>query len=204
MAAPLPIPLALVHRPVSAGLVVPYVSVRRDDGVHILGVVDAVRKTECLVRALCQICGHRLEKPMVFLLRERDLTALLPGMVVARSWEPAMHPVCAAYSIQQCPMLAGRMEHHRSTPHPINADPQRPVRLHAADTSVRLGKPAESWVEVWIDSYTLDRDGGEKGVSARLSGPARRVRALAEHPLRRAAQPISDQIRAVHAIRGQS
>lgn len=136
-----PVPVYLAHLPTVAGLVVPYLTPRSVDGRFLFGVVDPRRLAFCLARYLCQVCGRRLERPVVLLLRERDLARRCVS-------EPATHPVCAAYTIGACPMVAGLMDHYRSTP----------VRLggqlaHAADTAARLGQPAEVWYAVWLDGY---------------------------------------------------
>jgi hypothetical protein len=136
-----PVPAYLAHRPTVGGLVVPWVTPRAADGRFLFGVIDPQRLAHCLTGHLCQVCGRRLERPVVLLLRERDLVRQCVS-------EPACHPVCAAYTARACPMVAGRMEHYRSAP----------VRLgeqmtHAPDTAARLGQPAEVWYAVWLDGY---------------------------------------------------
>lgn len=136
-----PVPVYLTHRPTIAGLVVPYVTAQAADGRFLFGAIDPRRLIHCLAGFRCQVCGRRLERPVVLLMRRRDLTRQCVS-------EPACHPVCAAYTTRACPMVAGRMGHYRSTP----------VRLaeqmtHAADTAARLGQPAEVWYAVWLDGY---------------------------------------------------
>jgi hypothetical protein len=136
-----PVPAYLAHRPTVGGLVVPYVTPRAADGRFLFGVIDPQRLASCLTGYLCQVCGRRLERPVVLLMRRRDLARQCVS-------EPACHPVCAAYTTRACPMVAGRMEHYRSAP----------VRLgeqmtHAPDTAARLGQPAEVWYAVWLDGY---------------------------------------------------
>lgn len=136
-----PVPAYLAHRPTLAGLVVPYITAQSADGRFLFGAIDPRRLIDCLTGYRCQVCGRRLERPVVLLMRQRDLTRQCVS-------EPACHPVCAAYTAKACPMVAGRMDHYRATPVHLGEE-----LAHAPDTAVRLGKPAEVWYAVWLDGY---------------------------------------------------
>jgi len=162
-----PVPVRLAHRPTVAGLVVPYVTPQAADGRFLFGVLDPRRLAHCLTNYLCQVCGTRLERPLVLLMRRRDL----PRRCVS---EPALHPVCAAYTIRACPMVAGRMNHYRSTPASLGQH-----LAPAADTAARLGQPAEVWYAVWLDGYhtIIDQINGLPAASFAGTRP-RRIRRI--------------------------
>jgi hypothetical protein len=142
-----PVPVQLAHRPVVAGLVVPYVTPQAGDGRWLFGVIDQQRLWQCLTHRWCQICGRPLDRPLVLLLRETDLTR-------QRISEPGCHPVCAAYTMRACPMVAGRTGRYRSTP--VRLDQHM---VPASDAPARLGAPAEVWYAVWLDHYDVIIDG---------------------------------------------
>jgi hypothetical protein len=159
------IPVWLAHMPTSGGLVIPWITPRAEDGRHLLGAVDRDRITRALREWLCGVCGKPLERPMVLLMRLSDLPR--QGTV-----EPALHPQCAAYTIAACPMVAGRRDHHRSTP--IRLDQNM---VQASDTPARLGAPAEPWFAIWLSSYRLTSIEGH--LAASYAGSTRfRIRAI--------------------------
>jgi len=90
-----PIPLALAHLPVVAGLAVPWFSPRTGDGRFLFGVLDADRQRTCLTHRRCQICGKGLGRTLVLLARQSDL----PRRCTA---EPPAHPWSAAYTARAC------------------------------------------------------------------------------------------------------
>jgi hypothetical protein len=145
-----PIPLWLAHRPVVAGLAVPWITARGLDGRSLFGGLDPHRQQQAVTEHRCQVCGRRLDWRSVLLLRLSDLPR-------HRTPEPALDPVCAAYTAAACPMVAGRMARHRSTPitlgHGVSS---------AVDQPARLGAPAEPWFAVWLETYTtaIDNDSG--------------------------------------------
>lgn len=160
-----PVPVQLAHRPTLAGLVVPYVTPQAIDGRWLFGVIDQQRLWQCLTRRLCQICGQPLDQPFVLLLRETDLPR-------QRISEPGSHPVCAAYTIRACPMVAGTISRYRSTP--VRLDQHM---LPASDTPARLGTPAEVWYAVWLDHYDVIIDAINGLPAASFAGiQPRRVR----------------------------
>jgi hypothetical protein len=163
-----PIPVQLAHRPVVAGLVVPYLTPRAaDDGRFLFGAIDPRKLAHCLTGRLCQICGLPLGRPMVLQLRQRDL----PRQCVS---EPPSHPVCANYTTQACPMIAGRMDHHRSTLMRLDH-----TMAHAPDAAARLGQPAEVWYAVWLDTYRPIIDPINGMPAASYAGiPPRRIRRI--------------------------
>ena len=136
------IPVRLAHRPTIGGLVVPYITPHTDDGRYLFGGVDPHRQWQCLNRRLCSVCGRALiEQPgdrLILLMRLSDLPQ-------QRTSEPALDPVCAAYTQAACPMVAGRLSHYRSTPMRLG-----PGMAPGADQAARLGAPAEPWFAVWL------------------------------------------------------
>ncbi|MEV7628804.1 hypothetical protein [Actinoplanes sp. NPDC089786] len=144
-----PILVRLRHRPQVAGLVVPWITARTQDGRHRFGTVDAVRADQALHRHWCQICGQPLPDRFVFAMRDRDLTRSIAP-------EAPMHPECFHYSITACPMLAGRMDHYRASGH---ADVFAGTGIVLGDPAGRRpGQAAEPWNAVWAHDYTLITD----------------------------------------------
>lgn len=137
------IPLWLAHLPTVGGLAIPWITPRTEDGRHLFGAVHPDRIERALRGQLCGVCGRLLEHPIVLLMRLSDLPA--QGTV-----EPALHPQCAAYTIEACPMVAGRLSHYRATPMRLD-----PTMAPAADTAARLGASAEPWFSVWLPTYRL-------------------------------------------------
>lgn len=144
----LPIPERLAGRPTVGGLVVPYITLRTSRGWH-LGQVSEKHRLECVRDYRCQICGQRLDADrFVLLVRQSDIQHRY-------SVEPAMHPECAAYSAQACPMVAGRMRHYRATPRDTTTltcpDPDCRCAVLAVDDSEeeRAARDAEPWFSVW-------------------------------------------------------
>nr|MDT0658763.1 hypothetical protein [Micromonospora sp. DSM 115978] len=144
-----PIPVRLGHRPLIAGLAVPWITARTLDGRHRFGTVDADRAAKALHRRWCQICGQQLEDRFVFAMRDRDLTRSIAP-------EAAMHPECSHYSITACPMLAGRMDHYRAKGH---AELFAGIGTVLGDPAGRRGgQAAEPWNAVWARDYTVITD----------------------------------------------
>jgi hypothetical protein len=138
--APL-IPLWLAHRPVLGGLAVPWITARGVDGRYLFGALDTTRHQQAVWQHRCHVCGRRLGERSILLMRLSDLGR-------ESTTEPALDPVCAAYSALACPMIAGRMARYRSTPAPLGHG----VTV-AVDQSARLGAPAEPWFAVWLPRY---------------------------------------------------
>lgn len=135
------IPVWLSHLPVVGGMAVPWITPRTDDGRHLFGALHPSRQRHALLNHGCQVCGRRLDDRLVLLMRLRDLPR-------QRTSEPALHPVCAAYTEAACPMVAGRLARYRSTPLRLGAG-----MAAGPDEPARLGAPAEPWFAVWLTTY---------------------------------------------------
>jgi hypothetical protein len=143
-AEPPPIPVRLADRPTIGGLVVPWVTGRSPDGRYRFGAIDATRHRDAIQNRRCQTCGGRLDRDrIVFAMRDADLRRMV-------SPEAGMHPDCGRYSATACPMLAGRMTHHRR--HPGIAHVAGAEYLGDPDDA-RSGAPAQPWHLVWVDGY---------------------------------------------------
>ncbi|WP_434739342.1 hypothetical protein [Micromonospora sp. SH-82] len=138
--------MSLTRRPVVGGLVVPWITARTPDGRYRFGHVDHRRQVRALQNRLCQTCGNPLDSArMVFAMRDSDLRTFI-------SHEPAMHPVCATYSANGCPMLTGRMSHYRTTL-PAAQLTELGVTSHGDPTGARPAAPAERWNLLWATGY---------------------------------------------------
>jgi hypothetical protein len=139
---PLPeIPMWLADRPIIAGLAVPWITARGIDGRYLFGALDRERQQQAILEHRCQVCGRPLGTRSILLMRLSDL----PRQATS---EPALDPVCAAYSATACPMIAGRMSHYRSTPPTL-----RPDATLVGNQTKRYGAPAEPWFAVWLEHY---------------------------------------------------
>jgi hypothetical protein len=160
-AAP-PIPVRLVDRPTIGGLVVPYITPRTADGRYLFGGVDARRQQRCLTQRRCSVCGRALiEQPddrLILFMRLSDLPH-------RRTSEPALDPVCAAYTQAACPMVAGRLTHYRATAMPLD-----PGMAPSVDQPARLGAPAEPWFAVWLTGYDVQIDPRNRQPAASYDG----------------------------------
>jgi hypothetical protein len=96
-----PIPLRLAHRPVVAGLAVPWITTRSLDGRYLFGALDQSRQRQAIVQHRCQVCSRPLGERSILLMRLSDLSRRFTS-------EPALDPVCAAYSAVACPMIVSR------------------------------------------------------------------------------------------------
>jgi hypothetical protein len=155
------IPLWLARRPVVAGLAVPWITARGLDGRYLFGALDPLRQQQAILDHRCQVCGRPLEHRSILLMRLDDLPR-------KRTSEPALDPVCAAYTAAACPMIAGQMRRYRSTPpalgHGVTAQVSHPARF---------GAPAEPWFAVWLDRYSAVTDDGQPFASYTGTRPLR-------------------------------
>lgn len=151
---PPPIPAHLAHRPSRSGLVVPYVSMTTADGTAHLGQTRSRPVGECIVNRLCQICGRPLDRarPLLFLVTQQNIDEGFTS-------EPALHPECAAYAIQACPMVAGRMptyaKHQADLVGKPCPDPGCDCLGIVATVPGRAGQPAPSWFQAWYRDYAI-------------------------------------------------
>ncbi len=152
----IPIPARLAGRPLHKGLVVPWVSVVLGDGTAVLGNLHGSKTARALLNKLCQICGDKLEQPLV-------LFASATALDLGQTSEPGMHPECAAYSAKACPMVNGQMKHFQTTDRVAGQPCDKPgcdCGGWASSDGANRGRAAEPWFAVWIDDYAVgvDRD----------------------------------------------
>ncbi|ALG06339.1 hypothetical protein AOZ06_04840 [Kibdelosporangium phytohabitans] len=82
--------------------------------------------------------------------------------------EPALHPWCAAYTSDSCPMIGGRLDHYRSFPPRLDTN-----MLSAPDAAARQGAAAEPWFAVWLAGYRVIIDHGNLAASYAGTRPLR-------------------------------
>ncbi|MFF9171850.1 MULTISPECIES: cell envelope biogenesis protein OmpA [unclassified Streptomyces] len=150
-----PIPQRCARRPLSGGLVVPYVSLIHG-GHAAFGSLDADRARTAFLHRLCQICGERLDARCFLIVRPADVSR-------GCSPEPALHPECLPYAAAHCPMLNGTATHYRQLPvlatHPAGrpcTDPCCPCPSLSPDEghTARSGTPADRFEAWMIDTRT--------------------------------------------------
>lgn len=168
MAVPPHIPVDLVRRALSSGLVVPWITPATAAGVHLFGKISDLSQYVCLSEDRCQVCGRPLPDRAVLFARESDLAYQCTA-------EPATCPPCAAYSARACPMLAGRRSHYRASEHPALAGVPE-----AADQVLRQAAPAERWYAVWVRQYDVIAHPAQPGT---LAASWRRIPPLRIRPL---------------------
>ncbi|GLZ30849.1 hypothetical protein Lesp02_30380 [Lentzea sp. NBRC 105346] len=156
-----PIPLSLQHLPTAGGLVVPWITPRTADGRYLFGSVDRDRMGHALVNRWCGVCGRPLEHRALLMMRLSDL----PRQCTS---EPALHPWCAAYTSESCPMIGGQLDHYRSSLPRLNTN-----MLSAPDASARRGAAAEPWFAVWLAGYRVITDHGNLAASYAGTRPLR-------------------------------
>ena len=156
-----PVPVWLAHVPTRGGLAIAWVTPRTADGRYLFGAVDADLVRHAILHRWCGVCGKPLADRLVLLMRLSDLGRQC-------SHEPALHPVCAAYSTTACPMVNGTLTRHRSSPHRLDH-----TMLPAPDAAARQGSPVEPWFAVWLTSYRVVVDHGAPAASYAGSRPLR-------------------------------
>lgn len=183
------IPQRCVRRPLSGGLVVPYVSLIHG-GHAAFGSLDAERARTALMQRLCQICGEPLEERCFLIVRPADVVRGL-------SPEPALHPECLPYTAAHCPMFNGTATHYRSRSvlagHPAGrpcTDPSClcPSRSPDEGHTARSGAPADRYAAWMIHTrnYRLTGPDDQPGV---VSGISIDVPVLRRRVLRNATLP---------------
>lgn len=100
-----PIPATCEHRPTVAGVVIPWGNVQLADGGADFRTQHESRIQRCWLEGLCQLCGQGVDGLMVLFGGPNQISAL-------QFDEPPMHPECAVYASQACPMVAGRQSHY--------------------------------------------------------------------------------------------
>jgi len=144
------IPQRCARRPLSGGLVVPWVSLIHG-GHAAFGSLDADRARTAFLRRLCQICGQLLDERCYLIVRPTDAAR-------GHSPEPALHPECLPYAAAHCPLLNGTATHYRRRPvlatHPAGrpcTDPSCPCPSRSPDEghAARSGRPADRY-EAWM------------------------------------------------------
>jgi hypothetical protein len=160
------IPVWLSHRPVLAGLAVPWVTARGADGRFLFGALDRQRQEHAIGQHRCQVCGRALGTRTVLLIRLSDL----PRKATS---EPGLDPVCAAYSAAACPMIAGRMSHYRSSPPTMHPD-----SVLVGHQAQRYGAKAEPWFAVWLKTYEPRITDRDQPVASYAGLPVLRIRPI--------------------------
>lgn len=165
-----PIPATCEHRPTTGGLVIPWGNVELADGGCDFRSQHESRIQRCWWDGLCQLCGRPLTRPMVSFGGPRQVRAL-------EFDEPPLHPECAVYASQACPMVAGRLD--RYADRDVVADGHRGGTCPDPEcdcggwvptpglTPAPGGDPAHDWYAVYISGYQLgvaaDRPGRVAG-----------------------------------------
>jgi hypothetical protein len=170
MVEPVPIPATCQYRPTIGGRVIPYINVRLGDGGVDFRHHHGTRTDEVLRRGLCQVCARPLLHPLVLLCGPAALKQLLFD-------EPPMHPECAVYATQACPMLAGQSLRFASGPSVSEGRRGKACSEPGCDcegwvassTSVgRAGQPAHPWYAVYARRFSRNCDPTGRVVGALL------------------------------------
>lgn len=93
----------------------PWITPRTADGRYLFGSIDHGRMQSALRHRWCGVCGQPLQRRAVLMMRLSDL----PRQCTS---EPALHPWCAVYTSKSCPMIAGRLDHYRSSQPRLDAN----------------------------------------------------------------------------------
>ena len=126
------------------------------------GGVGGDRVRLALEHRLCGVCGRSLDEGrLVLLMRLSDVSH-------ERSYEPGLHPVCAKYTIDACPMVAGRVERYRSAPMRLDD-----TMIDDLDVAERRGALAAPWFAVWVREYRVIIDHGKPAASYAGTKPLR-------------------------------
>ncbi|MCP3805396.1 hypothetical protein NLX83_39630 [Allokutzneria sp. A3M-2-11 16] len=173
----IPIPVRCHQRPLQGGLVVPWISLGLADGTHVLGQTRRARVEAAFLRRICQICGDYIVGKVVLFVPDSNLTTHLD------TGEPPMHPECAHYAAQVCPMLTGRQAAYRSTPTRANGPAGQVCPDPGCDCggivdepeqrAALAGQPAEPWHAVWCWDYVRTYLPSGEFYGARVTAPLR-------------------------------
>lgn len=153
-----PIPATCETRPTTAGLVVPWANVQLADGGVDFRSQHATKVQRCFAECLCQLCGSTIVPPIVFFGGPRQVAAL-------QFDEPPLHPECAVYASQACPMVAGRMDRYATRDVVTNShrgsvcvDPDCDCAGWVPTPGLAPGPggdPAHDWYAVYVSAFSL-------------------------------------------------
>lgn len=154
-----PIPATCEHRPTIGGLVIPWVNVQLADGGVDFRSRHEIRAQQCWLNGICQVCATPIGNLIVLIGGPEQIVTL-------QFDEPPLHPECAAYVSNACPMIAGRLERFASGP-PLAARQrggQCPepgcdcggwVPTPDVSGGGREGTPAHDWYAFYVSGYAL-------------------------------------------------
>lgn len=153
-----PIPATCEARPTIAGVVSPWANVQLADGGVDFRSQHESRVQRCWRECLCQLCGTTITRPIVFFGGPRQLAAL-------QFDEPPLHPECAVYASQACPMVAGRMDRYATRDVVSNGhrgstcvDPSCDCGGWVPTPGLTFGSggdPAHDWYAVYVSNFTI-------------------------------------------------
>lgn len=137
----------------------PWANVQLADGGVDFRSQHETKVQRCWRECLCQLCGIRVDRPPIVLFGG-------PRQVAALQFdEPPLHPECAVYASQACPMIAGRIDRyadrdavssgHRGT---VCPDPECGCDGWVPTpglTPAKGGDPAHDWYAVYVNGYSL-------------------------------------------------
>lgn len=182
-----PIPAWLAHRPVHAGVAVPWFVITLPDGTVDFAACEGRRVNTAMLEGRCGVCGLRIDvAPIVFFAGDDQLADLTLDAL-------PMHPQCAAYSAQACPMVGGRLATYRSADtravrHPDCGRPGCDCGGYTVtDDRADRGQAAPRWYTVWCRDYTRVAPSAEILALVRAGRPTpdgERILARVDTPLR--------------------
>lgn len=154
-----PIPMRLQGRDLTPdGLVIPWINVQLADGGVDFRSQRDTRFVEAWAKALCQLCGQPLTKPLVLLCGPEELEHLT-------FTEPPAHPECALYTVAACPMVGGHQERyatglpladrHRGKACPEGCGCDGLVPTPGSGPREGTGEPAHEWYAVYAARFGL-------------------------------------------------
>lgn len=153
-----PVPATCEHRPTTGGVVIPWANVQLADGGVDFRSQHESRVQQCWRNYLCQLCGQPIGRPVVLFGGPRQVGAL-------QFDEPPLHPECAVYASQACPMVAGRLDRYASRAVAANGHRGTTCPNPGCDckgwvptpglTAAPGGEPAHDWYAVYVSGYAL-------------------------------------------------
>lgn len=174
-----PIPATCEHRPTIGGVVSPWANVQLADGGVDFRAQHESRVQSCWLNGLCQLCGGRVDRPIVLFGGPRQVAAL-------QFDEPPLHPECAVYASHACPMVAGRAEKYATRQVLVDGHRGAVCPDPGCDcggwvptpglTPPAGGDPAHDWYAVYVSGYAC-------GVSERQPGRVHSALVSAEQVL---------------------